>query len=195
MRKIIQDRAGDLRERVFYRLGVPFNDEITAGVPTPNWFVVHRTPVNDAFVLAQKDTYMWIEMTGDWDTRVETMDCPLDNEHVTHRYLTNSQGEAYGGTRLSPLIVTSDCDTVILSGELRRRFEPLRIRGARIDPLDLRKGDAGPKLKDFWILQFIGRAKLRLPKIMDTQNLCPYCNRGKIMCDGCGEWYAYCLDC
>jgi hypothetical protein len=193
MGKVVLDRRGDLQKSVFYRFNVQFED--APHFPDKGAIIVPRVPANSELVASGKEPYRWITITGDSNKLVEAKDCVLDKTHVTHSYFTKLDGEAYGGNRVSPIIPTSGSDTVVLSDDLRCRIERLRLRGSRIDPINLTESDNGPKLHGFWALQFVGKIILRLPKLVDTPNACPHCGRGKLMCEGCGEWSAYCSSC
>jgi hypothetical protein len=198
MGKIITDLSGELRKGVFYRFRVQFEDAVDDSDRTAEWIVVPRTPT--ATELAMKGVvdgdlaYIWAQLTAA-ERHVQTSDCPLDKEHVTYEYFEKSKGEAYGGKRVSPFIPTSSDQTFVITGDLRQRIETPKIRGARIDPLALTRGDIGPEIRDFWTLQFVGNAKKRLPKFVDAPNKCPHCGKTKIMCEGCGDWTPYCNAC
>jgi hypothetical protein len=194
MPQIVVDRSGELRKGTFYQFNVPFEDEPVVESPTAEWIVVPRTPRGDELTLSGKETYTWIEMTSGWEHRVETKDCPADKEHVTHQYFKKMRGEKMGGKRLSPFI-PSDSNQIVLSEALYDQIAPLKLRGARIDLLDLRDHHTDAKITGFWSLQFVGKTKLRLPKFVDVPNRCPHCHKSKIICESCGHWSAYCSAC
>ena len=195
MAKIILDRNGDLHGSTFYRFNVPFNDA-TDGLPrTPQWIVVPRTPKEDDYTARGQVNWMWMSGLGDSEDRIATKDCPADPNHETHWFYQRVISEAFGGKNVSLFIATSIGDCFALSDELKRRIDALKLRGARIDPIDLTIHVTGEKAKGYWALQFVGKASLRVPKIVGVPNQCPYCGRGKIFCESCGDWQGACPFC
>jgi hypothetical protein len=154
MGKIVLDRSGDLRKGLFYRFNVPFDDG-TDGLPrTSQWIVVARSPKEDEVAAKEGVTWMWISGLGDEEDRVTTRDCPADPSHVTRWFYRRFKAEAFGGKRVSPIIATSFGNCFALSDDLKRRIELLKIRGSRIDPIDLTVHVTGEKAKGYWALQF-----------------------------------------
>jgi hypothetical protein len=195
MPKIVLDRSGNLRKSIFYRFGVPFWDNAEDLDPTPDWIVVPRTPSNDELERRGHPMYMWIAITSGWESRVETKDCPTDPTHVAHRYFTKNAGEAFGGTRVAAFVPTDTTNDLTVTKDIHNRITQLSLRGARLDPLNLKDHHSGRRIDGYWTLQFVGRARRRLPKIVDASNRCPHCGIGIIGCEDCGQWNPYCSAC
>ena len=193
MGKIVLDRRGDLRRGVFYSFHVPNDDDGLR--PDQDWIVVARTPTNDALRAKGEEPYLWISPWGSDEGPVETKDCPAVSDHVTHSYYRKQSGETFGGNRISPLIPMDIDNSFALSDELYRRLTRLKLHGASMEEFDLQEHVTGKKLRGFWSLQFVGKARLRLPKFVDVANACPHCGQGKIGCESCGQWDPYCKAC
>jgi len=194
MRKIILDRSGDLRESVFYRFAVPFDDG-TDGLPrSKQWIVAPRSP-KEGETLDGRVNWIWFSGLGQSQDRVVTKSCPRNKDHVTHWFYTRFATEAFGGKEVSPFIATSIGDAFALSGELKQRIAALKLRGGRLDPVDVTVHVSGKRLLEFWALQFVGKALLRIPAVVDCKNQCPFCGRGEVFCTGCGLWAGSCSHC
>src|SRR5262249_51192608 len=136
MAKITLDRSGELRKEVFYRFGVPLDDQTDGEEFTNDWIIVPREPTGDALALRGENPWTRIAESGDPDTEVRIRDCPTGATHVTHSYYTKVAGVVRGGPRVSPIVPTTNFCTFALSEGLRRRLDVLKVRGARIDPID-----------------------------------------------------------
>lgn len=194
MPKIVLDRSGDLRKGTFYRFMVPLEDKPAIEVPTADWVVVPRTPTNDELRLKGEDTWMYVEELPEFETVTELKECPSDPAHVTFSCFTKVKGESYSG-RVSPFIATTGHLVMVLSDELKRRFEGIKVRSVQIDPLALRDSATGKRTPGFWSLQFVGKAKQRPARLADALNRCPHCGKSRIICESCGYWYFRCPQC
>jgi hypothetical protein len=195
MGKIILDRHGDLRKGIFYAFHVSFDDSTDTLKPGPDWIVVPRTPTDNALRERGEDPWRYFNGFNDYEDRLETKNCPADENHVTHVTYRKFCAEAFGGTRVSPFVPQDHWLYFALSAELWRRLQPLKLRGAKLGPLDVRDHVTERKLNGFGAVQFVGRATLRLPKFMDSPNRCPHCGVGKVVCESCGYWYVSCCAC
>jgi hypothetical protein len=183
MPKLALDRRGELRAKLFYQFDVPFDDYVLD--KAQDSIFVPRTPTDNALRKRGDDPYLYISPWG--SESVETKDCPVDPEHITHSYSLKMPGETFGGKRVSPFI-PMDVDWFFgVSDEFRQRLEKLKLRGVRLDELDLHVHTTGEKLRGFWSLQSVGKAKVRPPKLVDTPNACPLCGKEKLICEGCWQ--------
>jgi hypothetical protein len=195
MGKIVLDRRGDLRKGVFYRFNVQFNDDLTPETPSADWVIAPRTPTSDELIDKGQPAYLRVEDLPAATDRIETKDCPADLTHVTHRYYKAAAGDAMGYSRLSPFVETSHGTFFGLSPDLCQRLQTLNVEGAKIDPVRIIVNQSNIKDPKVWALQFVGTAKLRLPKFIDATNSCPHCGKTKVLCESCGDWRAYCKIC
>lgn len=195
MGKIVPDRSGDVRKGVFYEFHVPFDDGTDSQKPARDWIVVPRTPTDDALRANGEEPYLWISPLGSEGGPIETKDCAGDAGHVTHSYHRSHDGEACGGRRTSPLIPMNILNSFALSDEFRRRVASLKLRGAYVVQFNLQENPSGKKVRGFWSFQFVGKARLRLPKFEGVKNECPHCGKGKNVCESCGQWNPYCSEC
>jgi hypothetical protein len=195
MGKIVLDEGGNLRKGVFYRFDVAFDDATDSEIPGAEWVIVPRTPTNEALNSRGEESWMWIAEAGDLDSAVEIKECAADPNHQTRYYYTKFEGEAFGGKRISPFIVTKNFDCFALSDDLCRRIKSLNIRGARIDPIDVTDHITNAKRVGIWALQFLGKLNPRIPKFVDVPNRCPYCGKSEIICPACGHWRFHCPHC
>lgn len=194
MGKIVLDRNGELRNRMFYRFNVQFNDDLSPERPSPEWMIAPRIPTNDDLIDAGEAGYLRIEELPKSEDRVEIKDCPNDPTHVMHLYYKTTRGDASGYNRLSPFVETSGLFFAI-SRELYSRLNALNVKGARLDPIKIIVNQSGLKNPEVWALQFVGTSKKRLPRFIDAANACPHCGKNKIVCEGCGYWNSRCLSC
>jgi hypothetical protein len=195
MGKIVLDRRGDLHRGRFYRFNVQFNDDLTPEMPSADWIVAPRTPTSDELIDKGRPGYLRVEDLPDSADRIETKDCPADPTHVTHRYYKAAAGDATGYSRLSPFVETSHGAFFGLSPDLGERLKTLNVKGAKIDPVRIIVNQSDIKDPKVCALQFVGRAKLRLPMFVNVPNCCPHCGKTKIMCESCGDWMPYCNAC
>ncbi|MCU0880514.1 MAG: hypothetical protein MUF06_22310 [Pirellulaceae bacterium] len=194
MAKIILDRGGDLKKSVFYEFDIPFDDEPDEK-PKADWIVVPRTPTDDDLRKRSLEPWIYVTLLPETEDLVVKYSCPADHDHRRQYLYRRISGEAFGGTRLSSIVPSSTDPILVLSDELRRALESLKVRGAMLTELDLREHNTGKKLKGFWAVQFTGKPALRIPKIVGGPNACPYCGLGPLLCETCGWLNARCQRC
>jgi hypothetical protein len=192
MAKIVLDRRGDVRKGVYYTLHVPSDDGTDSQKREDDWIVVPRTPTDD--VLRARGEVPWMYLEGSGGEELETRDCPADPSHVTRRICRTFAAKAFGGMRVSSLLPQDHEDYFSLSPELWQRIRKLNLRGADVHPLNLIDGNQ-KKIDGFGALQFVGRAKRRLPRFVDVEDACPFCGKGKIFCESCRNFYPHCRHC
>jgi hypothetical protein len=195
MGKIVLDRRGDIRKRVYYEFNVPFDDATNGLRRGPDWIVVPRTPTNKELESRGDKGYVWAECLREEEDQVETNDCRVDSTHVTHRFFKAVSADLAGQSKVSPLLPNTGVSCLVMSEELHKQFEPLRVKGGRIDSISINVNQSSWKDPKLWALQFVGRAAARIPKLEDVANACPHCGRGKIVCESCGRWNVYCKSC
>jgi hypothetical protein len=186
MAKLVSNLDGNLRKGVFYCLGVTWNDEILAlEKPAEDWIIARRTPTNDALTDAGRPGYLAIEDLPRSQDCVEIKDCPANPSHVTLSYYTEVRGDALYDSRPSPFVETM-YGMLAVSRELYLRLDALKPKKSRLDLLKIVVNQTERPVPEVWALQFLGRIRMRPPKLIDTPNECPNCHRGKIVCESCG---------
>lgn len=197
MAKIVSDLSGDVRKGVFYAFDTMYEDVpyVPYGKPTPESIIAPRMPTRDALIAANLPSYLYINEDPREADHVEIKDCPANPNHVTLDYYKSLHVNLEGGPRIAPFAPTWTSRFIVVSDELRKRLEALKLRGTRLDLVAI--GDNATDVKDakLWNLQFLGRARTRLPRFADTANQCPQCGRGKIVCESCGYWIPLCENC
>lgn len=194
MGKIVLNRTGDLRSSLFFRFDVQSDDDFTLKKSKAGLIIAPRTPSNDALIDAGQPGYVQIEELPKREDRVETKDCPVNTDHVTHRWYKAPKGDAAGYSRLSPFLKTNGLYFAI-SLALCERLRALSVKGAQLDPFKIIVNQSHLRELNVWALQFVGRAKLRQPVFTNIPNSCPHCGKGQIVCQSCGEWTGQCPFC
>jgi hypothetical protein len=192
MGRIIPDRQGELRPNAFFAFGVPFDDDKENDSPVLS---AARSPTDAALRDRGEVPYRWITPYSTDDDVEKLRECPSDPEHVTYSLDRKMSGEACGGNRLASFVPMNVLCPFAVSDEFRRRIERLKLTGAHFHSMKLRDTTTGNEVLGVSSFQFAGRARIRLPTFVDAVNACPFCSKGKIVCEGCLQWNPYCLHC
>ncbi len=122
-------------------------------------------------------------------------DCPVDRTHETDDTTKRLGITLYGGKWLPDFLGLTNHGYAIASADMIRRLRDSRLTGytAR-DRVDVPENYSSNRQPELYPFDITGRAGFcRRWRVEDASNLCPYCRKEPILCEGCG-WRSF-YDC
>jgi hypothetical protein len=135
---------------------------------------------------------------GEWSGIQEheaVRDCPVDRTHETGDTTKRLVITLNGGKWLPDFLGLSNHGFPIASADLVRRLRDSRLTGYTVrDGVDIDVNQSDVRQPKLYLFDITGRAGFcRRWRVEDAPNLCPYCRKEPILCEGCG-WRSF-FDC